>query len=123
MSKLQIETAMRNGKSFLGKGSLPKHGHFGSKTYTSWASMIQRCSNPNRSNFEYYGGRGIRVCERWKKFDNFLSDMGERPEDCSLDRIDHSGNYEPSNCRWATKKEQSNNRRNRRWYKKPESAN
>jgi hypothetical protein len=101
-----------------------RHGHSprGTRTptYESWAAMIKRCTNPKIKYFKYYGGRGIRVCERWRSFENFLADMGERPEGTTIDRYpDKNGNYEPGNCRWATSKEQGRNKRKRRWAKRP----
>lgn len=84
-----------------------------SKTYKSWDSMRQRCNNPNAPDYKRYGGRGIQVCERWNEsFQNFLADMGVRPDGLTLDRRDNSKNYEPDNCRWATPTEQQQNKRN-----------
>lgn len=85
-----------------------KHGHgTGSPTYKSWSAMIQRCESPKNKSYHRYGGRGIVVCERWRNsFSAFLDDMGEKPPNKTLDREDNDGNYEKSNCRWATAKEQ-----------------
>lgn len=80
------------------------------REYASWYSMQQRCYNVNKDNYSYYGGRGITVCDRWlNSFDDFVLDMGARPIGKTLDRIDFNGNYEPSNCRWATQSEQTIN--------------
>ncbi len=92
------------------------HGHTpvgeATATYRTWQRMKCRCYNTHHDRYELYGGRGIRVCDRWRNsFENFLSDMGERPEGHSLDRINPNGNYEPSNCRWATHQEQMRNTR------------
>lgn len=91
------------------------HGMAGTPTYKTWGSMKQRCKNPNDTSYADYGGRGIDVCDRWLNFENFLSDMGERPIGYSLDRIDNNGNYCPENCRWATSAEQGSNRRTTRY--------
>ena len=90
------------------------HGHSisNTRTYVSWKAMLNRCTNPNGQDWKRYGARGIAVCERWRTFENFFADMGERPPDRTLDRYPNPcGNYEPGNCRWATTFEQRHNRR------------
>ncbi len=89
-----------------------KHGKTNHPLYQTWCAMKQRCYNISSVKYKDYGGRGIKVCNRWlESFDNFLEDMGERPKGLSIDRINNDGNYELSNCRWATKQEQTDNRR------------
>lgn len=89
--------------------ALTTHGHsvggVPSPTYISWVAMLQRCEDPGKSNYVYYGGRGIAVCQGWHDFSTFLADMGERPDGKELSRIDNDGNYEPGNVQWATKAE------------------
>lgn len=87
------------------------HGQTSSPTYLSWAAMLGRCNNPNNNRFYTYGARGIKVCKRWKGFENFLIDMGERPKGKTLDRVDVNKGYSLKNCRWATRKQQANNKR------------
>lgn len=88
------------------------HGMSKTGTHKSWESMKQRCLNPNASDYHRYGGRGVTVCSRWKdSFENFLADMGERPEGKSLDRIESEKGYEPNNCKWSTPREQQLNKR------------
>lgn len=106
-----IASNLRTGKSLCcGCRKLKtKHGMCGTPTYTSWEAMRARCNNPKNVDYHSYGGRGIKVCERWASFVNFLADMDERPEGMTLDRIDNDGNYEPGNCRWTTKEVQRDN--------------
>jgi hypothetical protein len=88
------------------------HGASRSPTYRIWESMKKRCFDKSNKDYPSYGGRGISVCALWLNFENFIKDMGERPEGYSIDRIDNSKGYEPGNCRWATSLQQNRNRRN-----------
>lgn len=91
-----------------------RHGETANPAYVPWVAMLQRCTNPRRDAFRWYGARGIVVCERWRDFAAFLADMGPRPSPShTIDRINPDGNYEPGNCRWATWAEQRRTQRNR----------
>lgn len=87
------------------------HGKTNTGTYTTWRCMIERCYNPSKDNFKWYGGRGVEVDERWHKFENFYEDMGDRPPGLTLDRKNPEGNYTKDNCKWATSSEQGKNKR------------
>lgn len=111
-------------KSIICANTSRTHGMHGTPAYYSWAAMMSRCLNVAHPRYCDYGGRGITVCERWLKFENFFADMGKRPKGKTLDRINNDGGYELSNCRWATLVEQNNNtRQNRRITYQGETLN
>ena len=93
-----------------------KHGQSKSSAYSCWNQMLQRCYNPNHKSYKDYGGRGIKVYRKWWKFKNFYKDMGNKPKNLTLERINTNGDYRPSNCRWATKQKQNQNRRAKGYY-------
>lgn len=110
--KVALQRMADNAEAFSSGNE--KHGLFCRYTYQSYNAMMQRCYNPNRDNYEYYGGRGITVCDEWKgSFEAFIKSMGPRPKGMTLDRVKNDLGYSPDNCEWASMKQQSNNRRAR----------
>lgn len=109
-----LATELRREQAAKMRAAKNTHGYYGSPTHRSWHAMLSRCTYPSVNGYENYGGRGITVCERWKKFENFLADMGERPPGTTIERKDNDQGYLPGNCRWATNKEQRRNCRQNR---------
>lgn len=107
LSRKRPDLAARNFKHGL---AVRGHAH---PLYAIWIQMRRRCLNPKHPDWKHYGGRGIRVCSRWRNFAKFVADMGERPPGLEIDRRNNDGHYTPGNCRWATRTEQNRNRRRR----------
>lgn len=105
----------RHAKGYCGAHyqAMSRLTEFGTTEYNSWRAMVARCTNKKNNRYKYYGGRGIKVCKRWRKYKNFLKDMGRKPsQQHSLDRINNKGDYRPSNCRWSDHETQARNKSN-----------
>jgi len=112
---IKREALVKRNKSEKSIANLTTHGKAATAEYKVWQAIFQRCCNPRNTHYRYYGARGIRVCDRWKSFDNFFADMGHRPsKHHSIERLKNSKGYEPNNCCWATRKEQQRNTRRTR---------
>ena len=105
---------MAKSNKYYGNKNGLKHGMRNTPTYNSWCGLKKRCLNPSHPAYHRYGGRGITICKRWLTFENFYADMGDRPRGMTLDRKNNNKGYCKSNCRWATREEQANNRKNGR---------
>ncbi len=108
---MHYKRLMRTGNPLVAHPNKVKHAMSYKREYFTWSSMLQRCTNPNHPKWKDYGGRGIRVCDRWLNFNNFYEDTGDKPDGLEIDRIDNEGNYEPGNVKWSTRSEQMLNTR------------
>lgn len=109
---IPLNSLRKGNTKSCGCGRFKKHGMAGKPSYIMWASLKSRCQNKNNPKYKNYGARGVKLCKRWQEFENFYSDMGEKPsEKHSIDRIDNNGDYTPQNCRWSLPSQQTRNRR------------